>query len=65
MRNVKMENIELARSPRIGVLNMVTSKRVGFIGSAFSCIDITSVLYNDIIIYDNNMKTVHLAYKYN
>ena len=42
-----MTSKEIAKHARIDVLKMVSEKKVGFIGSAYSCIDILSVLYNE------------------
>ena len=48
-----MNTKALARKSRIDVLNMVSEKRVGFIGSAYSCMDILVVLYDGFLINRN------------
>ena len=52
-----MNSIELAKRVRLDVLKMVHSAHASHIGSAYSVIDILTVLYSDILKYDiNNAK---------
>lgn len=48
-----MNTVELAGKSRIDVLNMVSEKKVGFIGSSYSCMDILAVLYDVFLVRKN------------
>ena len=48
-----MDTAELSRRSRIDVLHMVSEKKAGFIGSAYSCMDILAVLYGGFLIDKN------------
>ena len=50
----KMKIEELAIQCRIDILNMTAEKKAGFVGSAFSCVDVLAVLYQSFIKYTGN-----------
>lgn len=45
----EMKSTELAKAARIDILKMVSTKKAGFIGSSFSCVDILAVMYTEVL----------------